>query len=95
MDFQELWKCGEHRVQRTINYAQNIGVQNQQTLRIGLFYLLGFIAIFYAIRWFRRSETSRTWLKLRSNTPDPEKSDDVSRFTNQNMKPTDRKPGSK
>ena len=52
------------------------------------------VLIFVGREVARRRQSNKSWLKLRSRSPDPEKSDDVGKFAKEKLKPTDRPPGS-
>jgi hypothetical protein len=67
-------------------------VHNAIQAAIAGFVLVGVVGI---VRSLLHQRQSRSWLKLRRASPDPEKSDDAGKFAATQMKPTGREPGSK
>ena len=65
--------------ERMHNILERLGVgetRSQQQFRIILYLLGALFAVIYLVRYLRtRQAVSTPWLKLRSRSPDPEKSD--------------------
>lgn len=53
------------------------------------------VCVVYVLQYLQHRRPKRSWLKLRRDSPDPEKNDDPGRFAAQRFKPTDRQLGSK
>lgn len=54
------------------------------------------VGVVYVVQsLLQNRKPNQSWLKLRRQSPDPEKNDDPGRYAAQRMKPSDRKPGSK
>jgi hypothetical protein len=68
-------------------------VHNAIQAAIAGFVLVGVVGIVRSL--LHQRGQSRSWLKLRRASPDPEKSDDAGKFASTQMKPTGREPGSK
>lgn len=70
--------------------------QVQKDVKVALYILFAVVAAIYTVRVYSASpQRRRTWLRFRSNSPDPERSDDAGKFANEKLKPTARVPGSK
>jgi hypothetical protein len=69
--------------------------QVQKDAKVAFYILFAVIAAVYTVRVYSAGpQRRRSWLKLRSNSPDPEKSDNVGKYANEKLKPTARTPGS-
>ena len=98
MESAHGWMRKNCNMQRVRNAVKNVDLDSltrPENAKYGLYIFVGAVVIAYFIHAFvHRRKPNRSWLKLRSRSPDPEKSDDVGRFAEKNMKATDRKPGS-
>lgn len=99
MDTIQGWLSGDRNAIDLKALSASIGFNNPHAVKLAKEALVAgalLVGIVYVVQtYFYSRKPNRSWLKLRRDSPDPEKNDDPGRYAAQKLKPTDRKPGSK
>ncbi|KAK6386555.1 hypothetical protein LTR65_008893 [Meristemomyces frigidus] len=94
MESAKLWVQVNCNVERLRHVAESAGMERLLTVKPVPYVLLALAAVSLLVKFIQgKQKRSRTWLKSRSRSPDPEKPTDVTTFAEKRMKATDRTPG--
>lgn len=84
--------CNEQKLQELRSKVDDVAVDITPA-HIYIF-LLATGVVYLVAKWTSKKQSTKSWLKIRPRSPDPEKSSDVAQFAEKKMKPSDRPPGS-
>ena len=94
MESTRLWIRDHCNIDSLQSFAKDRGLDGSN-VKLSMYWAAAVVVLALVTRSIvHRRKANRSWLKLRSRSPDPEKSDDINKFVNQ-MSPSQREFGSK